>query len=398
MTTDQLPKVSLGEIANAAGVSRATACLVLRNGPGPSQQTRKRVLEIAAQRGYVPDNHLSARMSRVSQAKVKKLMPIAWLNTHPRNQASEIRKFDLPYFEGARAQALRHGYLLEEIWLHELGQTMRGVSEYIHQRGIEALIVTQFAKHLRFNWNHLASVSIEETLLAPRLHRVMTDIFFNCQLAMKTVMKLGYRRIGVCLDETNVRTCFLAWCDVANRSAMIVPKTGHGERLFYTWNAGSQTEETRKKLVAWIRNHHPDVILGSSSWLVQCVEEAGFRVPEEIGVVHLATSDEVSDWAGVSSTRNQIGAMAVERVISLLKNRQFGIPETPVTMSIRGTWHNGRTLLVPKPKEATQPERRSLPVNLSTYSGSSETVFNHLGVVPTAGASLNSECSSHQLS
>lgn len=49
----------LGDVATAAGVSDATASLALRGRPGPSDTTRRRVLEAAERLGYRPDRAAS---------------------------------------------------------------------------------------------------------------------------------------------------------------------------------------------------------------------------------------------------------------------------------------------------------------------------------------------------
>jgi LacI family transcriptional regulator len=70
-------------------------------------------------------------------------------------------------------------------------------------------------------------------------------------------------------------------------------------------------------------------------------------VPNDIGIVHLAVDDDVLDWAGIHSGRRKTGATAVNQLVSLLHNHEYGIPETPLTVLIRGTWQNGRTLRAP---------------------------------------------------
>ena len=90
---------------------------------------------------------------------------------------------------------------------------------------------------------------------------------------------------------------------------------------------------------------------GARRWVLRvldCVELAGRRVPEETRVVHLATDDDVSDWAGMHSNRWEMGALAAELVVSLMHSRQFGAPRVARNTLIRGTWHPGRTLLIPK--------------------------------------------------
>ena len=123
--------------------------------------------------------------------------------------------------------------------------------------------------------------------------------------------------------------------------------------FFYIWDSGPRPDPGKIGTLfkAWARRERPDVVVGHNSNLVAWAEAAGYRVPQDLGVVHIATDDDVSDWAGINSRREQIGAAAAEWVISLLQNRQFGVPETPANMVVRGTWHGGRTLLVPKPRK-----------------------------------------------
>jgi DNA-binding LacI/PurR family transcriptional regulator len=54
---DQRPR--LEDVAARVGVSTASASLVLRGSPGPSAETRRRVLEAAAELGYRPDRTAS---------------------------------------------------------------------------------------------------------------------------------------------------------------------------------------------------------------------------------------------------------------------------------------------------------------------------------------------------
>jgi DNA-binding LacI/PurR family transcriptional regulator len=57
----------LDDVAAQAGVSSATASLVLRGNPGPSAATRQRVLDAAARLGYRPDRAASVLASRRSR-------------------------------------------------------------------------------------------------------------------------------------------------------------------------------------------------------------------------------------------------------------------------------------------------------------------------------------------
>ncbi len=344
-------KVSLGDIARVAGVSRVTACYVMRNRPGPSQETRQRILAIAAELGYVPDARIGTWMAKMRDSKNKEMLPIAWLNTNGEKDSWEQHQFLLPYFRGAQAAARQLGYRIDMIWAGEPGVTMKRISQIVYQRGIEAAIITHPVRHLHLNWDSLACVSLEGALLAPRLHRVMTDYTFNLLLALKMVRRFGYRRIGICLDWRVGRNSYNTCRSAVYYFHATTPQAERVEPFFYTWEAPFNEAKASRSFAAWIQREKPDVIVGHNSLLVDWVEASGYRVPQDIGVVHIATDDDVSDWAGISSHREKIGAAAVERVVALLQNRQFGVPETALNTLVRGTWHGGRTLLVPKPKK-----------------------------------------------
>ena len=344
-------KISLGDIAKIVGISKATVSYVLRNRPGPSPATRERVLAVAQELGYVPDARVVSLMAQVRDASSKNLLPIAWLDTNWEKDSWEKYRFLSPYFEGARAQALHLGYRLEKIWAGQPGITMRRISQIIYQRGIEGAIITHHVRHFRLDWEKLAAVALEGRLLSPRLHRVMTDYTFNLLLALKMLKRNGYRRIGICLERwvgcDSYNTCRAAtyYFHANIPGKEVVPPLVYVRR-----NTDTNRKEVAKSIVRWIKRERPDVVVGHDEGLVRIVQSAGYRVPEDIGVVHIATDDDVSDWAGVDSRRREIGAAAADKVIALLQHRQFGLPEIAQNIGIRGRWHYGHTLLVPKPK------------------------------------------------
>ncbi|MFA4945860.1 MAG: LacI family DNA-binding transcriptional regulator [Lentisphaeria bacterium] len=338
--------VSLGDIARAAAVSRAAVCYALRHSPGVSAATRQRILAIANRLGYAPDPRIAAQMATVRDAKAKDLLPIAWLNASEEEDSWRKYQFHLPYLEGAHARAWELGYRLEEIWIHEPGLTEARLARMLDRRGIEGAIITYPAKHIHLDWRHLAGVSLESDLLAPRLCRIMKDNHYNFFLAIKMLRRAGYRRIGVCLEKGLDRQSPLR--SAISHFGATTPTAEQVPPLFYAGLAAKTWRLAKPLIAAWVAATRPEVVVGLDSRLVECLAAAGHRVPEEIGVVLLATDDDVADWAGICSNRRQIGATAVEQVVALMRSRQFGVPAVAADLLIRGTWHPGRTLLLPR--------------------------------------------------
>lgn len=335
-------KVSLGNIARLAGVSTMAVSFALKNRPGVSSATRERILGIAKKLGYMPDARISNWMARVRDTKSKDLLPIAWVNTNPEKDAWQRYKFLSPYIEGAHEQAKELGYKLEEIWAHDEGMTMRRLSQILYQRGIEGCIVTFPARHFRLNWDHLACVSLGSSLLAPRLHRITADLNFNLQLALKSLRRLGYKRIGICMSQQVDRASQYTIRSMARDLYFSAPIKERIPPLFHLLQA--QTKERETEIAAWLKRYQPEAIVGHDWRLKQWLEEAGYRVPEDIGIVHLALDDDVLDWAGIYSRRRETGATAVDWLVSLMRNQRFGVPKTPLDIVMRGCWRNGNTL------------------------------------------------------
>jgi LacI family transcriptional regulator len=295
-------------------------------------------------------------MTQVRKAKIKELEPLAWLTGHNDPGVWHSLKFLSPYFYGACERALALGYRIEVITDHEGRIPMGRIARLLHNRGIPGVVVThQFRHHVRFVWDSIAALSLEGRMLAPPLHQVKTHHFHNVLLAMKMLRRFGYRRIGVCLEEEVDRSSYHA---IKAAILYFQASLAASEKLTPLFVRRSAKEdllpaselENMKLMLAWVQRSKPDVIVCLNNRFERWLSDAGICVPEDVGLVHLATDDDVSDWAGINSKKREIGAAAVEQLVSLIQNRQFGIPQTPATVEIRGTWHQGRTLLIPKPK------------------------------------------------
>lgn len=340
--------VSLQDIAQAAGVSKATVGYVLRNEAGPSAETRQRVLLTAQKMGYVPDARINSWMAKVRGAQSKDLLPIAWLNTQPDKDSWRNRAYLSPYLEGLQERCVELGYRLEEIWTHQPDMTMRRISQILYQRGIEGVIVSPPASHMQLQWNTLAGVALGAELLGPRLHRVKADATSNLLLAVKMLKRFDYQRIGVCLGEDVDRLANGITSAMAYHLAATAKQSKTVPPLFYKYLKGPLVPI--KQIIEWARRYKPDVVIGHDNKMVEWFENAGYRVPQDIGIVHLAIDNDVLDWAGIYSQKREIGRTTAELVISLAHNRQFGVPKMALETNIRGAWRTGRTLLVPKPK------------------------------------------------
>src|SRR5690606_6255382 len=94
-------RISMDDVAQAAGVSPATVCRALRNDPRITPETSKRVHAAARELGYRPDPLLSALVNRRLGRRQSDVGTLAWLMSHPTRDGG----FRYRYYQGVHAGA-----------------------------------------------------------------------------------------------------------------------------------------------------------------------------------------------------------------------------------------------------------------------------------------------------
>ena len=117
-------RVTMQEVAAAAGVSTATVSRALGMDPKVADDTRLRIQTIATKLGYRPDPLLSAfARRRRGKSAGSDITTLAYITNSPTRDEWRENPFHKPLFKGATDHALANGYQLEHFWLGEPGMT-----------------------------------------------------------------------------------------------------------------------------------------------------------------------------------------------------------------------------------------------------------------------------------
>jgi DNA-binding LacI/PurR family transcriptional regulator len=245
------------------------------------------------------------------------------------------------YLTGMQARAKALGFKLEEFSPTESGMTPARLAAILRHRGISGVLVPPLrtpGDRFEFAWDEFSAVALGYSLTSPRLHRACADIFSATGLLLEKVVSRGYRRIGMALfsDADNrvqhlALARFLAWQRTETTTALLPALL-----------LGPDTDP--KTFRRWLQAQKPDVILSNGPEIAQWLKEAKLHVPREVGV---ATTFWLPDFEGLSGVYHdfpEVGAAAVELLVSQLHRNERGIPESPRLLLIRSRWVEGRTL------------------------------------------------------
>lgn len=332
--------VTLETIARRLKISKVTVSNAMRGSGRISEEMRRRVLAMADELGYRPNPLVAALMSDLRRKRSGRRCTLAFLNFFPgRDDWKEHATFGL-FHDGAKRRAEELGYQLEFHWQGEVDGNSRRLGDILYARGIPGIVLAPMPPTpgvpVQLDWSRFATVAIGHTFQEFQPHRVSNHQFHSIRLAMDRLVAKGLRRIGLVVPKMDDERVENAWV-----SGYLASRLHHGlpsiaPLITPTYNTDAA--------IPWIRKHKVEVVISSNHHVMRRMKEAGLRVPEDVGFVHLDWTAKKGDMAGVDQCSELIGAAAVDLLIEQLNNNEIGIPKRTKTVMIDGTWRDGPSL------------------------------------------------------
>jgi LacI family transcriptional regulator len=333
-------------IADEVGVSRMAVSLALRNSPKISRAMRQRIQETAERLAYRPNPLVRALMTQLHDFRRAQHLPttIAYLTSFPTRNGWRRPGPFVEFFEGAKQRAEALGYQLEEWWTGKPGSYEKRLSEILSQRHIFGVLVAPLPEGggtLTFDWASFATSTIAYSLAEPAINRASNDQYQSITMALAELAKLGYRRMGLAMTmEQDVR----------------VQRKWSAGFLVYQQDIPSKRRVPallvdgtfKQAFVDWYKEHRPDVVLTQEPRCAEYLRDLGLRVPQDVGVAHMALTDADEGFGGINQNARLVGASAIDLVDAQLRRNERGLPGTPKTVLIQGRWVNGPTIRAAK--------------------------------------------------
>jgi DNA-binding LacI/PurR family transcriptional regulator len=332
-------RVTVRDVAQEIGLHFTTVAEALRGSPRIKEATRQRVQEAADRLGYRPDPVLSALSAyRSSQMRTAFQGTLAWINGFESEDTFKMEKsFYGDCYAGALDRAKRLGYNFEMFWIGQKQMTGKRVSQILKTRNILGVIVgpmPEVTENLSLDWEDFNSVKIGHSLKDSRLTNVISDQFQNTQRVLEKLYQDGFRRIGfACPKRVDVR--------VGNNFS--------GGYLSYVYHRlgelpmpmflDEDPEGDYDAFMGWYRKWKPEVIIaGGRSMYYKFLTSAGVDVPREVQFVALHAEYLRSPVAGISQNGTEVGAAAVDHLVSMIQGFKTGLETFPKTTMVQGRW------------------------------------------------------------
>lgn len=340
--------VSMLDIARAAGVSKNTVSLALRNSPEIPPRTQRRIASLANRMGYRKNPtvaHLMAQLRKNGPGGYR--ATLALLNANEDRNAFRDHPTIPSYVEGCRRRAGQGGYVLDEFWLHDPDLDGGKLNRILRSRNIRGVIVVGLMNdnHLpeRFltTWKKYPCVVTGVRTRDPALPFACTDHHMLSMRAVENALLLGYRRPGLVLDSVIDRLVEHRFTSGFLTAQRVLPAADRISPFYAVSEARKDPSVFRR----WLEAGNPDVILTLYHAVHRWIGGMNLSVPRDIGLIQLERRADHPDWAGMNQHNDIVGEAAVEMLLGMIHNGETGIPPFPRATMIGSSWTGGSTVL-----------------------------------------------------
>lgn len=330
---------SLKEVAKAAGVSTMTVSRVMRNSDLVTSETSRRVLAAAKTLDYRPDPVASRLMSRVRKAKETQMRDaLAFVCNRRRQTTAQNDDHQYVQIADVRAKAEMHGYTVDEFLLGNGALSPARLQSILTARGIEGVLFSTEAplcELKKFDFSQFASVTFGYGLQSPSLHRASTNMMQGLLSAFEWLESRHYKRIGLAITPwVNSRSDHTYSGAILNYQESIPPRRRVPLLLF----PHNQLRDNRRLFGKWMATHEPDVIISFDQLIPDWItEDAGRRIPEDIGFLVHDWTAQAARFSGINHNREHVVAAAVDLMATQLFHGEQGVPAVPRQILIPST-------------------------------------------------------------
>lgn len=330
--------VTLKDIGEKAGVTKATVSYALRNDKRISLKTRERVQKIAQDLGYQSNPMLASLSSLRRKSTHSHHGNLACIIGHPdSNPIKRVQSYSLIY-KGLKERAEELNFSIDSFWAYDPDLQGELLDKTLKSRsicGIALLGINETELELDWEQYSVAYATSARKAANCSFSNIHTNLGGILTLALEKIVALGYRRIGLCVGEENLigsHGLFHGCLAYARQStkAQHPPDIPVFSRSYAS--TASQQQHDQKRFREWYDRYEPEIII-----LENYTDFLGSRFSPCLGTLNLQQKivsldlrvKEHPQFAGIQINHSTRGRMAMDLITEQVFSNNFGPPQNP---------------------------------------------------------------------
>lgn len=335
--------VRMLDVAKRLGVSSSTVSRALSGSGRISEKRRKEIVSVARELGYRPNPMISALIkNRHKKSNFQEVGTIALVTDYPSKGGWQKKDVCQWEFEGLSKRADEMGFKIEEFPLSKYEYDPLKLEKILRSRGIRGVLLgfsRNPQRRLDLPTEHFAVAGLSAYFRKSDVDRSNFHGHYNVRLALDTLNSYGYKKIGLVVPEFNNRISGYLWSGAMLDWQRRLPETCQCNPYI------PESDTSFDSFSFWIEKEKPDALIVYKLPVEKWLQKLGISIPNDIGVGYLFRSKaEMKRAAGIDGNLNQVGATAIDLVITNLNTNQLGLPKSPKEVLVKGFWRDGATI------------------------------------------------------
>lgn len=342
MNKSSAGRITVKQIAEAAGCSPATVSLALRGDPRIAESTRATVQAVAQRLGYKPDPRLSHLMGYLKQVRARgEGSVMAVLGDWPEPQLRS-HAYMGPLMQGIEERCAQLGYHPD---LFVVGPRMRlkRIEAILQARGIQGLVILPFQSGVfalnDFDFSRFSAATIGYGLQSPQIHRAASQQTLAAMRVVEKVMDAGYQRIGLVMTrDADARTQHRYLAGYLGRVFSEPRLLPFIEPFIFELSDSD-------RFAQWIKANRIDAVVSTFHQMYEQLVQIDYQPGVDIGLAMINYRGS-APVARMETPYPELGRSSVNLVHSMLCLYETGIPAMPSVLTVPGVWVDGASLPV----------------------------------------------------
>ena len=340
-----MKSLSMADLAQAAGVGKATVSLALRNDPRIRESTRRRIQALAKKMGYRANPMVALVMGQLrSSSNTKYRGSFALIGLQITKALAEQNHTFRSLLRGFENRATTLGYQVDPFWADDpLLQGNPKLPEVLQARGIQGVAFLGLpSKATLPSWadpiiSQQVSVVLGTRPSSPPIHSCSNDQYATAFDAVRQLHALGKKRPGLVISSA-----IDAILSGRFSAAFLQSQTTTGEPLhkiaerIWWFQPGAQAP-----FLEWITRAKPESLLTTHLEIAPWLKNSKNPPP---ALAHLDWDPSMTGWAGMNQNNETVGANAVDLLSAHLMRGEHGLPPSAKVLQVESRWVDGDSL------------------------------------------------------